>query len=68
MCQNKICLVYQYLLFNADRLNDKKIKSLERLKRTKGLSSSDLIDIYSDVLRSDFFEEVFADLYNLLSY
>lgn len=68
MCQNKICLVYQYLLFNADRLKDQKNKSLERLKRTKGLSGSDLVEIYSDVLRSDFFEEVFADLYNLLNY
>ena len=66
MCQNKICVVYQYLLFNADRLKDKKIKALERLNRTRGLSSSDLIDIYSDVLRSEFFEQVFDDLYELL--
>lgn len=68
MCQNKICMIYQYVLYNADRLKDKKKISLDRLKRTKDISSSDLIEIYSDILKSEFFEEVAEDLFKLLNY
>lgn len=68
MCQNKICLVYQYLLFNADRLKEKKKLSLERLKRSKDITLDDLIEIQSDVIRSDVFEKISDDLFRLLNY
>ena len=68
MCQNKVCLIYQYLIFNADRLKEKKKISLERLKRSKDITLDGLIDIQSDVIRSDVFEEISADLFRLLNY
>lgn len=68
MCQNKLCLVYQYLLFNADRLKDKKKISLERLKRSKDITLDDLIEIQSDVIRSDVFEQIAGDLFKLLNF
>lgn len=66
MCQNKICLVYQYLLFNADRLKDKKKISLERLKRSKDITLDDLIEIQLDVIRSEYFEQIASDIFELL--
>ena len=68
MCQNKICLVYQYLLFNADRLKDKKKISLERLKRSKDITLDDIIEIQQDLIRSDVFEQIAGDLFRLLNY
>lgn len=68
MCQNKICFIYQYLLYNADRLKEQKLKSLDRLKRSKDISAIDLYEIYSDVLRSDVFEEIADDLFKLLKF
>ena len=68
MCQNKICLVYQYLLFNADRMKEKKKLSLERLKRSKDITLDDLIEIQSDVIRSDVFEQIAGDLFRLLNF
>lgn len=68
MCQNKLCVIYQYLLFNADRLKDKKKLSLERLKRSKDITLDDLIEIQSDVIRSDVFEQIAGDLFKLLNF
>ncbi len=68
MCQNKICLIYQYLMFNADRLKEKKKISLDRLKWSKDISLDDLIEIQSDVIRSDVFEQIAGDLFKLLNY
>lgn len=68
MCQNKICLIYQYLLFNADKFKEKKKISLERLKRSKDISADDFLSIYSDVIRSDVFEEIASDLFKLLKF
>lgn len=68
MCQNKICLVYQYLLFNADRLKAKKKISLERLRRSKDISAYELIEIHSDILKSDIFEGIASDLFKLLNF
>ena len=68
MCQNKVCLVYQYLLFNADRLKAQKIISLDRLKRSKDISADDLLSIHKDVIKSDVFEEITSDLFKLLNF
>lgn len=68
MCQNKICLIYQYLLFNADRLKAQKKMSLERLRRSKDISASDLLEIHSDIMKSDIFEEITSDLFKLLNF
>lgn len=68
MCQNKVCLVYQYLLFNADRLKAQKTISLDRLRRSKDISADDLLSIHTDVIRSEVFEQIAGDLFKLLNY
>lgn len=68
MCQNKISLVYQYFLFNADRLKEKKKISVERLKRAKDISSEEFLEVYTDILKSDIFEEITSDIFELLKF
>lgn len=68
MCQNKICLIYQYFLFKADRLKENKKRSLDRLKQSKDLSADELSQIYRNVLYSDLFEEVAEDIFNMLRF
>lgn len=68
MCQNKICLIYQYLLSNGDRLRLNKKISLDRLKRSKDISADDLLEIHSAIIECDVFDSIAEDLFNLLNY
>lgn len=55
-------------MYNADRLKAQKKMSLERLRRSKDISASDLLEIHSDIMKSDIFEEITSDFFKLLNF
>lgn len=66
MCPNKLCLVYQYLLFKGDYYHDKAKRATEKLKNSKCLSSEDYVSIMNDLQAFELFDIISTELYNLL--
>lgn len=66
MCQNKICLIYQYLLFKGDKLSNERDNAIELIRRKKYVPDSDFVRIYKSFIRAEVFDEIQTDLYNLL--
>lgn len=68
MCQNKVCLIYQYCLNRADKYQLEKKLALERLKRSKNMRPDEFLEVLESVYRAEFFEEVTSDLFKLLNF
>lgn len=59
-------LIYQYIMFKGDKLRHEALQAVDKLKRSKKLSTADLEEIYRALLRDEVFEEFQRELINLL--
>ena len=66
MCQNKVCLIYQYLLFKGDRLFQDRDNAIETIKRKRYIPDSDFVSVYKSFIRAEVFDEIQSDLFKLL--
>lgn len=66
MCQNKICLIYQYLLFKGDKFHEERENAIYHIRQKRYVPDSDFVRVYKSFIRAEVFDEIQRDIFNLL--
>lgn len=61
-------ILYQYILFKADFYKSVSDELLNRLRTSKQISSDDLHSYYVAKIKSEFFEDFFKEIADILSF